>query len=74
MKSPITTKMPDTHDHDLVHWQDSVTGKITGNGYIGRSGGMGLMTCPECSKENYAMNVSSGSCSWCPFQMKNPLI
>lgn len=26
-----------------------------------------LQRCPKCDKENYAMNVSSGICTWCGF-------
>ena len=26
-----------------------------------------LTRCPKCELENYAMNVSSGFCSWCGY-------
>jgi ribosomal protein L37E len=26
-----------------------------------------LVRCPECKMENYAMNVSSGMCTWCGY-------
>lgn len=26
-----------------------------------------LLRCPKCGKENYAMNVLSGICTWCGY-------
>ncbi len=26
-----------------------------------------LVRCPKCKRENYAMNVMSGICTWCGF-------
>mgnify|MGYP006296100235 CR=1 FL=1 len=26
-----------------------------------------LVRCPECEKENYALNVPSGMCTWCGY-------
>lgn len=26
-----------------------------------------LVRCPECEKENYALNVASGVCTWCGY-------
>lgn len=31
------------------------------------NGKLYLIRCPECKRENYAMNVSSGICAWCGF-------
>lgn len=28
-----------------------------------------LVRCPDCHKENYALNVLSGICSWCGFDI-----
>ncbi len=28
---------------------------------------IGLIRCPHCYKENYALNVASGQCTWCNF-------
>ena len=28
-----------------------------------------LVNCPECHKENYAVNVLSGVCTWCGFDI-----
>lgn len=25
--------------------------------------------CPKCKKENYSLNVASGICSWCRFDL-----
>ena len=35
-------------------------------GYRGKhSGAIGLQRCPECSLENHAMSVATGTCAWC---------
>lgn len=26
-----------------------------------------LLTCPKCGKENYALNVAQGICTWCGY-------
>ncbi len=28
-----------------------------------------LVQCPECHRENYAINVLSGICTWCGFDI-----
>lgn len=28
-----------------------------------------LVKCPDCHKENYALNVLSGVCTWCGFDI-----
>lgn len=39
-----------------------------GAGFIDSKDNMlALIRCPECHKENYAMNVLSGICTWCGF-------
>lgn len=32
-----------------------------------------LQRCPECKRENYAMNVSIGIYTWCRLDMNNEL-
>jgi len=32
-----------------------------------------LIRCPKCGKENYALNVASGICTWCGFNAKTLL-
>lgn len=32
-----------------------------------------LTRCPLCERENYAMNVMSGICTWCGFSTKDAL-
>lgn len=27
-----------------------------------------MIRCPKCNSENYALNVSSGICSWCGYK------
>lgn len=62
----VLEKQPDDYNHDNVRFD--VDGEVKGFGYIGRkSGKIGLQTCPLCERENYAMNISSGQCTWCPF-------
>ncbi len=29
-----------------------------------------LIRCPECGKENYALNVITGICTWCGYDAK----
>jgi ribosomal protein L37E len=38
-----------------------------GFGFINDDKTIALIRCPECGAENYAPNVISGSCTWCPF-------
>jgi len=26
-----------------------------------------LLTCPKCGRENYALNVARGICTWCGY-------
>lgn len=26
-----------------------------------------MTRCPKCSRENYAMSVTSGTCAWCGY-------
>ena len=35
--------------------------------FCSESGTLLLIRCPKCGKENYALQVSSGICSWCGF-------
>lgn len=30
-----------------------------------------LVRCPECEKENYVLNVPSGICTWCDYNLNN---
>jgi hypothetical protein len=34
-----------------------------------KEGNAYLVRCPSCQRENYAPNVASGMCSWCPFNL-----
>lgn len=62
-------KLKELKNNDVC-WE--VDGKDRGFGYKTGKGTYGLIRCPECRKENYAMNVSSGLCTWCPFNANNP--
>ena len=54
-----------TYKNNGVEW---VGTPYQGFGYRDTDAGtIGLIRCPLCGKENYAMNVSSGICTWCPF-------
>lgn len=73
-QKPITghvIEKGDQYDHHDVQFK---RGKhtIKGFGYLGKErGSYGLVRCPECQRENYAMAVSTGICSWCNFNMAN---
>jgi len=41
-----------------------------GGGFITDDGTLAIIKCPECRKENYAMNVTSGICTWCGHEEK----
>lgn len=61
-------KTPQGYDSDDVRLGTS------GFGYIGKKDKhLGLLRCPECGKENYALNVSSGICAWCGWDMNSLL-
>lgn len=63
----VIEKKPGGYDHDDVRWLDG-KGEQVGFGYRGRNDGrMHVQRCPSCRKENYAMAVASGFCSWCGF-------
>jgi ribosomal protein L37E len=32
-------------------------------------GKLALVICPECTRENYCLNVLSGICTWCGFDV-----
>lgn len=38
-----------------------------GAGFMTDKKMIGLTRCPMCGYENYAMNVLTGKCTWCPF-------
>jgi len=39
-----------------------------GHGFMTKEKTVALEKCPSCGAENYASNVLSGSCTWCPFE------
>lgn len=61
----MTVMYPQTKGKD-VRWSLQ-TGGTAGYGFIAEDGKIALIKCPECGRENYAMNVLSGKCTWCPF-------
>jgi hypothetical protein len=38
-----------------------------GHGFEISENKIALIRCPECKRENYALNVLSGLCTWCDF-------
>ena len=38
---------------------------VVGKGYRGKDGKLHIMRCPQCLRENYAMQVGTGLCAWC---------
>ena len=46
----------------------------TRNGlYLQVDGKYGLIKCPECNQENYALAVNSGICCWCGYNANGGL-
>lgn len=41
--------------------------------YYPDSGTLLLICCPECGRENWALQVASGTCAWCGFDAKTLL-
>ena len=35
--------------------------------FYGKDGNPYLVRCPKCKRENYAMNVATGKCTWCDY-------
>lgn len=56
---------------DDVYFVNKATGKDSGYGFISKNQNpqkrISLVNCPACGTDNYALNVSSGECTWCPF-------
>ena len=50
--------------------EDYIIGKKS-YGFYGENGDIYLVRCPECKRENYAMAVSSGTCAWCGWDVKD---
>lgn len=57
-------------------WQNNIRNIDIDGGFVGyeaRGKGevntYGLQRCPNCRRENYAMAVSSGTCSWCGWDL-----
>ena len=62
----IVFRKPGNFDSDDVQFE--IYNRLVGSGFIEKnSGHIGLIRCPECHRENYAPNVSSGICSSCGF-------
>lgn len=44
--------------------------KPTGHGFITiGTREIGLEKCPACERENYNLNVMTGQCTWCPWNV-----
>ena len=41
--------------------------KQPSNGVFVEDGCSYLVRCPRCGRENYAVNVASGICTWCGY-------
>lgn len=59
-------KTPDKYPDTDVYWITE-KGDHKGHGFLTVDMQIGLIRCPECLRENYAPNVTSGFCSWCGF-------
>lgn len=60
---------PQNYDHDDVSFYTDDGEQLNGHGFLPRDGDqtIGLVRCPVCQKENYALNVSTGTCYACGF-------
>jgi len=56
------------YDYDNIEF---IGTPYKGDGYIGKDKKIGLIRCPMCGRENYAMCVTSGQCAWCEFNVHN---
>lgn len=64
----VIEKNPEKYDSDDVRFIKD--GKQVGFGYKGKiDGKIGLMRCPKCELENYAMAVADGTCAWCGYNV-----
>lgn len=67
----------DKRCHD-VRWLDNDKQQV-GYGYIVKDEAgkyiphINVIRCPACRLENYALNVTSGFCTWCPFEANKTL-
>jgi ribosomal protein L37E len=48
-------------------------GHKIGSAFRTEAGNVGLTRCPECNRENYALNIIKGICSWCGFDANEDL-
>lgn len=63
-------KTPSIYDHDVIRFTNDKGVQVKGDGYIGKEDGrVGLVKCPACCRENYAMSVNSGMCCWCGYNL-----
>jgi ribosomal protein L37E len=63
-------KTDEHYDHHNVIFHDDDKNVINGLGYIGKiRSTIGLIKCPVCNRENYALNVTTGICTWCGFNL-----
>lgn len=37
--------------------------------FVNENGSYALIICGDCGKENYALNIISGVCTWCGFDI-----
>ena len=54
-----------------IYWKGE--GRLVGKGFITKNNTIALQKCPakDCERENYALNVLSGFCTWCGFNANN---
>lgn len=46
--------------------------KGKGFGFKRDNGKLAMIRCFDCGKENYAMNILSGYCTWCGYNANQP--
>lgn len=66
---------PKKTGYDSIDIRFEVDGEIKGYGFTDEEMTyIALQRCPICDMENYAANVLSGRCTWCPFIVKDTVM
>lgn len=71
LKKKLTIEIkqtPETHDTNDVWWYEVGKTEYVGHGYQSKKDGkLFIERCPMCEKENYAINIPTGTCAWCGY-------
>lgn len=62
--------LPTPENLNYLNIQFEVAGQFKGFGYLVKADKtIGLIRCPKCETENYALSVSAGVCAFCGFDV-----